>query len=30
MSSNLDASIPFDHDNPERRPGVLSVRFERR
>jgi SAM-dependent methyltransferase len=30
MSSNLDASILFDHDNPERRPGVLSVRFERR
>lgn len=30
LNSNLEAGIPFDHSNSERRPGVLSVRFERR
>jgi ubiquinone/menaquinone biosynthesis C-methylase UbiE len=30
LYSNLEANIAFDHENAERRPGVLSVRFERR
>jgi len=30
MLDNLRAGTPFDHDDPRRRPGVLSARLERR